>query len=92
MNLPRVICQGQAILILKRNGYSAGPRSNLHIDGKYMPVREYRSKGGQEIFLVGREYSAVTMQKPPSRSDHGGVMTTEKLLEYIKKAFSANPQ
>ncbi len=92
MSLLSPIHQRQAISILRRNGYSAGPRSNLHMDGKYVPVREYRSKGGQEIFLVGREYSAVTSLKPSNRSDHGGVMPTEDLLEYIKKAFSDKPQ
>ncbi|MFH1106123.1 MAG: hypothetical protein V1731_02850 [Candidatus Aenigmatarchaeota archaeon] len=92
MNFPRVICQGQAILILRRNGYAAGSRSNLRIDGKYMPVREYRSDKPQETFLVGRENSAVTGPKGSNRSDHNGVMTTEKLLEYIKKTFSTKLQ
>ncbi len=92
MNLPRVIYQSQAILILRRNGYSAETRTNLHIDGKLNPVREYRSKNNQETFLVGREYSAVTGPKRSERRDHGDVMPTEELLEYLKKRFSAKPQ
>ena len=92
MSLPRVIYQTQAILVLRRNGYSAETRTNLHIDGKLNPVREYRSDKNQETFLVGREYSAVTGPKGSNRSDHDGVMTTEELLKYLKKRFSTKPQ
>ncbi len=92
MTLPSMIYQGRAVLILKGQGYTAVPlRTNLHIDGKFVPVRKYKSDNCKETFFVGREYSAVTGQERSNRSDHDGVMSTKKLLEYLKKRFSAKP-
>ncbi len=92
MNLPDIVYQRQAISILRKHGYVAESRSNLHIDGKFKPVREYKSDNCKETFLVGREYSAVTGPKRSNRSDHGGVMLTEELLKYLKKRFSTKTQ
>jgi hypothetical protein len=91
MSLPSIVYWSQAISILRKNGYAPDARTNLHIDGKFMPVREYKSSRHRDTFLVGRRYSAVTGSNRNDGDDRQGVMTTEELLKYLKERFSSRP-